>query len=63
MTRSEEKPVRRVKQVLYLDADQIKWLWAEHARTDAPISAIIRRAIDAYRDGRGVQETPLPPRT
>jgi len=41
-----------VKHSLYLSAEQLEWLRRESERTGAPVSELIRRAIDAYRAGK-----------
>lgn len=40
--------MKRTRTNIYLDAEQLKGLRAISAKSGAPISALIRMAIDAY---------------
>ncbi len=48
MVQDAEERVNRVKQFFYLDVSQVDRLKRRSRETGAPISELIRRAIDAY---------------
>jgi predicted DNA-binding protein len=51
MKKKKSTPTPRI--ALYLRPDQVKSLTELHDETGAPVSELIRRAIDAYLKERG----------
>jgi len=43
---------RKIAQIVYMEAEQADWLKRESERSGAPITEIVRRAVNEYRRSR-----------